>query len=128
MMSRFLIHVALAATVVLVPSVRILCSGSCAPEDARGALSDAVPDCHERETDASGPEPLADDCRHAGEASWSSLSASAKAVGMSATAATVASTPVVVSLAGSPHSAGHTAPIAVTTGQSLGLFLTPLRI
>ena len=127
-MPRFLIYLVLVTSLVVVPSVRVLCSGSCVPEPQAHAASSSVPDCHERDAHDSSSEPLGDDCRHAGEASSSSLSASAKSVGASGTASTLGAAPVVTHFVVSPGTVTHRESIARSTGQSLGLFLTPLRI
>ncbi len=135
-MGRFLTHLLLTGAMVVAPVMRVLCYGSCAPDAILVAeavtVSDATPECHERdESHHSTPEtdtsPLPDDCTHGGESSLSSLKASAKLVEGDGPRDPLAST---VPSAGLPVSSDvrWDAPPVRPSVQSLGLFLTPLRI
>ena len=136
-MGRFLTHLVLAAVLLVVPALRVLCISSCV--SAAGSMaedtvaSDATPACHEpsdnhhpqHESD-SAPSP--DDCTHGGDASASSLSASVKSVGGDGSTA-----PAIVKVAAAQpsvvSSATHRDTSSIpSTGQLLGRFLTPLRI
>lgn len=120
----------LSAGLLVAPSLRVLCSGSCVDDDRTPhahAAADQAPDCHE-DRSGSGFPSGDDDCRHSGEASWSSLSASAKTVGVQGSTVALSVAPV-----GDPLEPARLARVLLTArvaadGQSLGLFLTPLRI
>ena len=136
-MGRFLTHLALTAAVALVPAMRVLCYTSCVPEASPMAetmvASDTTPACHERDdshhsTPASDSAPLQDDCTHGGESSPSSLSASVRSFGGDGPRVPVflivAVPPLSIVLSDVRRDASSTP----STGQRLGLFLTPLRI
>lgn len=128
----FLIHLVLAVAILVAPSVRVLCSGSCALEEGSAsqmqAAVDAAADCHERGTHESSPAPLDDDCRHAGEASWSSLSASVKSVGADGPTTMVPSGYGASDGAPIRVSADRPASVVSIPGQVFGRFLIPLLI
>ena len=136
-MGRFLTHLLLTGALVVVPALRVLCYGSCAPDAIQAAetvtASDATPECHERgesrhSTPETGTSPLPDDCTHGGESSSSSLKASAKLVGGDGPKDPLALT---VPSAGLPvvlFRVQWDVPPVRPTVRSLGLFLTPLRI
>ena len=136
-MGRFLTHLALTSVLVAAPSMRVLCFTSCVPEASPTAeqmvASDATPECHERDDDhystpESDSEPLQDDCRHGGDSSSSSLSASVKSFGGDGPRVPVISAIAVPHVSTvSSDILRDTLPIP-STGQRLGLFLTPLRI
>ena len=136
-MGRLLAHLFVTTVLVAVPALRVLCFSSCAPGASTVTESmvtpDATPACHEHNKEPHSqpvPEsgPQEDDCSHGGESSLSGLKASEKLARSDgptvALASTVPSTPP---LTISTDVRSDT-PVAFHTGQSLGLFLTPLRI
>ena len=136
-MGRFLTHLLLTAVLVVAPALRILCYGSCAPDAIPTAetvtASGATPECHERDeshhsTPETGHSPLPDDCTHGGESSLSSLKASAKLVGGDGPRDPLASTVSSAGLTVVLSDVRRDAPPVRPSVQSLGLFLTPLRI
>ena len=136
-MSRLLTHLVLVAAVMLVPALRVLCYGSCVPAPSAmaetGVASQATPECHERD-DSHHPShepdsaPLQDDCTHGGESSSSGLSASVKSGGGDGPRAPVISMVAVAHFPIVSSDIRRDAPSIPSTGQGLGLFLTPLRI
>lgn len=141
---RFLVFLVLTTGLAITPALRAVCYDSCAvaagqashQTDHMGqmATSHETPDCHEH--DGAGPEsaPLGDDCTHPGESSRPERLASVKSVGgdglkLVRTTAATTTTPV-----DARHRDIELAllkrqtPTGPSTGQSLGLFLTPLRI
>jgi hypothetical protein len=134
---RFLTHLVLAAALAVVPALRVLCYGSCVSEAgsmAENMVSDPAPACHEpsdnhhlpqHESD-SAPQP--DDCTHGGVSSPSGLSGSVKSVGDDGLGVLVVSTFALAHLSITSSDIRRDAPPRRSTGQLLGLFLTPLRI
>ena len=138
---RFLTHFVLVAAVVLVPALRVLCYGACVPQASPHArpmvenvvTSDATRACHERNrsphpSHEPTSDPLQDDCTHGGEASLSSLSASAKSFGDTGPRGPAISTVVATDFSIVSSDIRRDTPSIPSTGQRLGLFLTPLRI
>ena len=134
---RFLIHLVLSGVLVVAPTLRVLCSSSCVLEEGpladTIAASDATPECHERDgrhdsTPQSGSAPLQDDCTHGGDSSSSSLSASLKSFGGDGPRMPVISTVAVTHVSTVSSDILRDALPIASTGQRLGLFLTPLRI
>ena len=134
---RFLIHLALSGVLVVAPTLRALCSSSCVleagPMAEAMAASDATPACHERDgrhdsTPQSGSAPLQDDCTHGGDSFSSRLFTSAKLVGGDAPRMPVIATIAVVHVSTVSSDILRDALPIPSTGQQLGLFLTPLRI
>ncbi len=136
-MGRFLTHLVLAAVLLVVPALRVLCISSCVSEAGSTAqnmvASDATPACHEpsdphRAPHESDSAPSSDDCTHGGNASASRLSAAVKSVGGDGSTA-----PAIVKVAAAQlsvvSSVTHRDTSSIpSTGQLLGRFLTPLRI
>ena len=136
-MGRFLTHLALTSALVAAPAMRVLCDTTCLPEASPMAeqmvASDATPECHEHDeghhpTPESDSAPLQDDCTHGGESSSSSLFASVKSFGGDGPRVPVTSTVAVTHVSTVSSDIGLDALPVPSTGQRLGLFLTPLRI
>ncbi len=136
-MRRFLTHSVLVTALVLIPALRVLCYGSCVAEASPMAeqmvASDATPACHERDdrhhsTPESDSAPLEGDCTHGGESSSSSLSASVKSFKGDGPRVPVISPVGVTYLSLVWSDIRRDAHSRTSTGQRLGLFLTPLRI
>jgi hypothetical protein len=141
---RLLLFVVLATGLAITPALRAVCYDSCAV--AAGQVSHQVgqigqmvtshdtPDCHEHEGDGPQSAPLGDDCGHPGESFRSGLSVSVKSVGsdgakLAQTATASVSSPVDVSHGDTELALlQRQTPAGSSHGQSLGLFLTPLRI
>lgn len=134
---RFLTHLVLAAALAVVPALRVLCYGSCVSEAGSMAenmmVPHATPACHEpsdnhlpRHESDSAPPP--DDCTHGGVSSPSGLSTSVKSVGGDGPRVPVVLTFALAHLSIISSDIGRDAPPRRSTGQLLGLFLTPLRI
>ena len=136
-MGRLLTHLALTGALVSMPVLRVLCYTACVPESSPMAeqmvASDATPECHEHDeghhpTPESDSAPLQDDCTHGGESSSSSLSASVKSFGGDGPKVPVVSSVAVTHVSTVSSHIGLDALPIPSTGQQLGLFLTPLRI
>ena len=132
-----LIRLALSGALAVAPTLRVLCYSSCAPEastmEETMVASNATPECHERDdghhsTPESDSEPLQDDCTHGGDSSSSSLSAAVKSFGGDAPRMPVFATIAVVHLVIVSSDIGLAASSIPSGDQSLGRFLTPLRI
>ncbi len=132
-MGRFLIHLALTTVLMLVPALRVLCDGSCAPEARPMAettvASDATPACHSHQsTSESDSTPPQDDCTHGDESSAASLSAWVKSDGDDGPKVSVIATVAMTHLSVISSDLRRDLSWIPSTGQRLGLFLTPLRI
>lgn len=135
--NRLVTHGVLVAALAIMPTLHVLCDTSCVPIDGptteNTVPSDGVPECHENHEghdDASGPDsaPPSDGCTHGEESTSSSFSASLTWVGGGgATAPAAPATTAVASLNGA-SAIYPGARFVPSTGQLLGLFLTPLRI
>ena len=141
---RLLLFVVLATGLAITPALRAVCYDSCAV--AAGQVSHQVgqigqmvtshdtPDCHEHEGDGPQSAPLGDDCTHAGESSRSELRASVKSVGGDGSKLDRTTAVTTTSAVDVRHGDTELAllqrqtPAVSSHGQSLGLFLTPLRI
>ena len=134
---RFLIHLALSGVLVVAPTLRVLCYSSCLLEAGPMAAdtlvaSDATPACHDDDTrhhspPASDSAPLQDDCTHGGDSFSSRLFTSATLVGGDAPRVPVIVTTAMIHASTASDILRDALPIP-STGQRLGLFLTPLRI
>ena len=131
-MGRFLTHLALTTALMLVPALRVLCDGSCAPEASPMAettvASDATPECHSHQSIPESDSMPQDDCTHGDESSAASLSAWVKSGSADGPKVSVIATVAMAHLSVISSDVRRDTSWIPSAGQRLGLFLTPLRI